>query len=84
MPKPSSKQKDTQQLARSALDGIVPESEPHEALGTKVAIEPSPEPAAEVDANGWPIGFFDRLAGSWQGDFDALFEGDFEAVDWQT
>jgi len=84
MPKRSIKQGDTQQLAHSAPDAIVPAAEPHEALGPKVAKEPSPEPAAEVDANGWPIGFFDRLAGSWQGDFDDSFEGDFEAVDWQT
>lgn len=31
MPKRSSKQKDTQQLARSVLDAIAPESEPVEA-----------------------------------------------------
>ncbi|MEK6262504.1 MAG: hypothetical protein AABP62_28240 [Planctomycetota bacterium] len=39
MPKRSSNQKDTQQLARSVLDAIVPDAEP-------VAIQPEKNPAA--------------------------------------
>lgn len=39
MPKRSSKQKDTQQLARSVLDAIVPDAEP-------VAAKPEKNPAA--------------------------------------
>lgn len=39
MPKRSSKQKDTQQLARSVLDAVVPDAEPKKA-------EPEKNPAA--------------------------------------
>lgn len=42
MPKRSSKQKDTQQLARSVLDKIVPDAEPVEAAPE----EPKKNPAA--------------------------------------
>jgi hypothetical protein len=39
----------------------------------RVAVNSAPR-----DKLGWPIGFFERLAGSWQGEFIEEYEGDFE------
>lgn len=47
-----------------------------------VAIEPSlPKESNQLDDRGYPVGYFERILGSWEGDFPELYEGDFEKRD---
>lgn len=43
-----------------------------------VHITQEDERACERDANGWPVGFFDRTAGKWQGTIERAPQGDYE------
>ena len=49
MPKRSSKQKDTQQLARSVLDAVVPDGEPPVKPAPNKAKPPRPKKKQDVD-----------------------------------
>ncbi len=47
-----------------------------------VAIEPSLlKEIIQVDDRGYPVGYFEKILGSWEGDFPELYEGDFEKRD---
>jgi hypothetical protein len=47
-----------------------------------VAIEPSLlKEIVQLDDRGYPVGYFEKILGSWEGDFPELYEGDFEKRD---
>lgn len=47
-----------------------------------VAIEPSVQKEnILLDDRGYPLGYFEKVPGSWEGDFPELYEGDFEKRD---
>lgn len=66
-------------LARTTGDGML-----HLSLDVGVAdaevsvtVRVKPRPAADVDANGWPKGFFEQVAGSMP-DIERAPQGEFE------
>jgi hypothetical protein len=57
----------------------VPGQDPNREYRVVVLVEPKrAETQTLRDERGWPNGFFDRLAGSWQGEFPEAPEGEFE------
>jgi hypothetical protein len=61
------------------LHVTVPGQDPNREYHVVVLVKPATKAAPIVrDERGWPHGFFERLAGSWQGEFVEDHEGDFE------
>jgi hypothetical protein len=62
------------------LHVAVPGQDPNREYRVVVLVEPALRSAQPMsfDERGWPVGYFERLAGSWQGEFLDEYEGDFE------
>ena len=64
-------------------DGLVHLSIPvpraNQAYHLVVQFKLSPQSTPDArDERGWPVGYFEEVPGSWEGEFPELYEGDFE------
>jgi hypothetical protein len=66
--------------ASGTLRFAVPGHDPNRQYRVVLLVEPASPGDGPLgrDERGWPAGFFERLPGSWQGEFAEDYEGDWE------
>lgn len=64
--------------ANAVLHLTIPVDKAAKTYRVVIHVEAEGEAPVERDANGWPIGFFERIAGQWEGELERAPQGEFE------